>query len=95
MNSLDWSHWTGALDWSTGLEYWSTGVLEHWSQILGQLKTKQIIIVAKQTNKQTKKILESSSFKVLNKKAVWIGRSCMAIFAGMTSKSGVKKGQRD
>ena len=31
MNSLDWSHWTGALDWSTGLEYWSTGTLEHWS----------------------------------------------------------------
>ena len=35
MNSLDWSHWTGALDcmehWTGALEYWSTGVLEHWS----------------------------------------------------------------
>ena len=24
------NRWTGELDWSTGLKYW-TGVLEHWS----------------------------------------------------------------
>ena len=28
MNSLDWSKWTGLMEWTTGLEHWSTGTLE-------------------------------------------------------------------
>ena len=70
--TLSWVYeFTGLepLDWSTGLEYWSTGVLEYW--ITGALEpnlgaTKNKTIFSKQTNKQTnKQILESSSFKVL------------------------------
>ena len=26
VNSLDWSDFTGLLEWSTGVEYWSTGL---------------------------------------------------------------------
>ena len=47
-------HWTGALDWSTG-------VLEHWCQIIGatKKKTNKNLFVCLET------IIESSSFKVL------------------------------
>ena len=28
LNSLDWSEWTGVLEWTTGLEYWSVVVFD-------------------------------------------------------------------
>ena len=35
MNSVDWSGWTGLLEWTTGLEHWSTGTLEPSSVTAG------------------------------------------------------------
>ena len=34
-NSVDWSGWTGLLEWTTGLEHWSTGTLEPSSVTAG------------------------------------------------------------
>ena len=35
MNSVDWSGWAGLLQWTTGLEHWSTGTLEPSSVTAG------------------------------------------------------------
>ena len=35
MNSVDWSGWTELLEWTTGLEHWSTGTLEPSSVTAG------------------------------------------------------------
>jgi len=35
MNSVDWSGWTGLMEWTTGLEHWSTGTLEPCSVTAG------------------------------------------------------------